>query len=156
MIRRLARLSVSMAALNLVAVVPAIAMGAQSADAYNLSAGPTFHSSADRINRDVTYTFTLLNGSSRAVFIRRVGRSAPGLVLRKPSSWYRVRMVPPHRSISETVTFYVSDCSEVPKGSWPIHMDAALNRTHWQRINLELTMAGTAQWQTSMADSVCS
>jgi hypothetical protein len=155
LINRLLRTTALIALLTLGASGPAMATGSRSANSYDLSTGPTFQSGGDRIHRNVTYTFTIVNGSSRDVLIRRVGQSGPGLKLLIPSGWEDTRTIRPHKSISETVKFHVSNCAKVPKGTWPLTMDASWNTGTWQRVSLQLTTAGPLQWQKFIADSVC-
>ena len=161
------------AAVSLVAVLTlgtgdlVMATGFPSASRYALSAGPTFQAYGDRIHRYVSYTFTLVNGSSRKILIRKIGQNGPGLQLLVPSgSGKTQKLVPPsgvgttqtvspHKSIRLTVWFHVSDCAKVPKGSWPLTMDVAWSTSKWQRVNLQIASAGSMRWQKFIADSVC-
>lgn len=145
----------------------AMATGFPSASKYDLSTGPTFRSYGDRIHKYISYTFTLVNGSSREVLIRKIGQNGPGLQLLVPSGSGKTQKfippsglgtthtVPPHKSIRLTVWFHVTDCAKVLKGSWPLTMDAAWSASKRQRVNLQISSAGSMQWQNFIADSVC-
>ena len=155
------------AVLTFGSVAPVMAAGYQSASKYALSTGPTFQTYGDSIHKYVSYTFTLVNGSSRQVLIRKIGQNGPGLQLLiasrsggrqtlSPKSRTRTtKKVLPHKSIRLTVWFHVSDCAKVPNGDWPLAMDVSWNARTWQRVNLQMTSAGSMQWQKFIADSVC-
>jgi hypothetical protein len=165
---RLLRIGALAAVLTLGVSDLAMAAGIRSASDYFLSTGPTYQMYGDRIHRYVSYTFSLVNGSSRAVLIRKVGQNGPGLQLLVPSgSGMTQKLIPPsglgkthtvlpHKSIRLTVWFYVSECAKVPKGSWPLAMDAAWRTSTWQRVGLQMQSAGSVQWQRSLTGFVCS
>lgn len=134
----------------------AMAAGIHSASDYSLSTGPRFQTTGDRTHKNVSYTFSLVNGNSRDVLVRDVGQSGPGLQLIVPSGWGKTRTVLPHKSMNLTVTFHVSDCVKVPTGSWPLKMQVAWKAGKWQLVNLQMTNAGSMQWQKFIANSVCS
>ena len=143
------------------------AAGIRSASTYFLSSGSTIQMSGDRIHKDVSYVFTLVNGNARKVFVRGIGRSGPGLELLVPrGSGTTMRLDPPsgpgtthtvpaHKSIRLTVWFHVSDCSTVPRGSWPLTMDVAWSPGKWNRVGLQMTSGLSVQWQKSLANLVC-
>jgi hypothetical protein len=146
---------------------PVMAAGNRSASVFLLSTGSTYQMSGDRIHKYVSYTFTLLNGSSRQVLVNKIGQNGPGLQLLVPSGSGmtqklvpssgpgKTQTIPPHKSIRLTVWFRVSDCATVPKGSWPLTMEAAWSSGKWQRVSLGLTSGLSVQWQKSLANLVC-
>lgn len=145
----------------------AVATGISNANIYDLSTGPTFQTYGDRIHRYVGYTFTLVNGSPRDVDVRHIGQNGPGLQLLVPEGSGtasklvqpvgpgKIRIVRAHGSIRLTVWFHVSNCTTVPKGSWPLTMDVGWSTKKLQRLRLQVTSAGSLQWQRFLADSVC-
>jgi hypothetical protein len=133
----------------------ALAAGIRSASGYNLSTGPAFRVTGDTIHRNASYTFTLVNGSSREVLVRNIGQVGPGLRLLVPSGGEKNRTVLPHKSISVTIEYHVSDCATVPTGSWPLTIDAAWKAGKWQRVSLQLLNAGSMQWQKFIAHAAC-
>jgi len=145
----------------------AMAAGIRSARAYFLSAGPTFQMYGDRIHKDVSYTFTLVNGNSRRVLVRKIGQNGPGLELLvprgtgtmqklvSPSGPGTTHTIQAHKSIRVTVWFHVSDCATIPRGSWPLMMDAAWSPGNWERVGLQMTGGLSVQWQKSLANLVC-
>jgi hypothetical protein len=157
----------SLAVLIILGASPAMATGIRSADTYFLSTGPTFQMFGDRLHKDVSYTFTLVNGNSRKVFVREIGQNGPGLELLVPRrSGTTQRLLPPsepgvthalqaHKSIRLTVWFHVSNCATVPRGSWPLTIDVAWSSGKWQRVGLRMTSGLSVQWQKSLADLVC-
>jgi hypothetical protein len=146
----------------------ALADGVRGASDYFLSTGPTYSMSGDRVHKYVSETFTLTNGNSREVLVRRIGRNGPGLQLlvstgsgmnqklAPPSRPGKTRIVPPHKSIRLTVWYHVSDCAKIPKGPWPLTMDVAWSTAKWQRVNLQLPSVPTVPWPRSMTDWSCS
>lgn len=146
----------------------AMATGIRSADDYFLSTGPTYQAYGDRIHQYVSETFTLTNGNSRDVLVRRIGQNGPGLQLLvssgsgktqkliPPSGPGKTRIVPPHKSIRLTVWYHVSDCAKVPKGSWPLTMDVAWSSGKWQRVGLQMPSTPSVQWQMALTGWVCS
>jgi hypothetical protein len=146
----------------------AMATGNLSANIYGLTTGPTFQSYGDRIHRYVSYTFTLVNGSSRDVDVRHIGQNGPGLQLLVAvrsgtgsklvplTGLGKIQIVPAHRSIRLTVWFHVSNCTAVPKSFWPLTMDAGWSTKKLQRVSLQMSSASSLQWQKSLSDSVCS
>ena len=65
----------------LVTGVPAMASGFPNANTYGLTTGPTFQTYADPVHKYVSYTFTLVNGSSRDADIRQIGQNGPDMQL---------------------------------------------------------------------------
>ena len=164
--RRLIRIG-SLAVMIILGASPAMATGIRSADTYFLSTGPRYQMFGDRLHKDVSYTFTLVNGNSRKVFVREIGQNGPGLELLVPrGSGTNQRLLRPsepgvthqiqaHKSIRLTVWFHVSKCATVPRGSWPITIDVASSLGKWQRVGLRMTSRPSVQWQKSLADLVC-
>jgi hypothetical protein len=142
--------------LTLVTAVPAFAAGTPNAGTYFLSTGRNFHTYADTVQRNVSYTFTIETGSSHEVLLREFGRSGPGLQLLISSTWRTTRIIAPHKSISVTVRYHVIDCAEVPGGNWPLKVEASWNGGEWHVITVQIPSAGLGEWQKSIADSVCS
>ena len=151
----------------LVTGVPAMASGFPNANTYGLTTGPTFQTYADPVHKYVSYTFTLVNGSSRDADIRQIGQNGPGMqLLVSVGSGMASKLVPPtgpgriqtvlaHKSLRLTVWFRISNCATVPKGSWPLKMDVGWSTQKLLRVSLTMTSAGSLQWQKFLADSVC-
>lgn len=152
---RILRVAILVVGMILGTVNVSMAMSGRSASNFNLSAGNTFQSSADRIHQNVSYSFTLVNGSSRKVFVRKFGSNGPGLKLLVPAGWTLLRTIEPHKSIGVTVRFHVSDCSKVPRAPWPLPFEVSVKTGKWQVANLPLMSADSIQWQRFLADSVC-
>jgi hypothetical protein len=131
------------------------ASSGQNASRFNLSPGRTFQTTADRIHQNVSYTFTLVNGSSREVFVRKFGANGPGLKLLVPHDWTNLRTIGPHKSIGVTVRYHIGDCNEVPRTPWPLPLEVSLKTGKWQLASLHLLSAGSIQWQKFLADAVC-
>lgn len=134
----------------------AMATSSRSAGDYSLSTGPRFQLTSNKVHKNVRYTFTLVNGSSREILIRDVGRGGAGLQLLKTAGWTKTQMIRPHKSMRETLSFHVSNCSKVPKGSWPLTMEASWKLSKWRLVSLQPVSPGSLEWQTFLADSVCS
>lgn len=91
--------------------------GAKSAAGYSLSIGATYQMTGDRVHKFVSYTFTLVNGTSREVLVRQFGRNDPDLALPvptgtgtkqkliAPSEPEQTQIVPPHESLRLTIWF---------------------------------------------------
>ncbi len=164
---RLAALAALAAAFALSTVNFAAAAGTPSASIYSLSPGPKTQTTSDRIHKIVSYTFTVVNGNSRRVLLRRIGQNVPGLELLVPNgSGTKQNLIPPsgpgkthviraHMSITLTVWYRVSDCANVPKGPWPLAMDVAWSSEKWQRVALQLPSA-SVPWPKSLTSFVCS
>jgi hypothetical protein len=135
---------------------PAFAANAPNAETYFLSTGTKWDVNADTVNRDVGYTFSIETGLSRAVLVREIGRSGPGLQLQNLPTWRTTRTIPPHKSISVTLRYHVSDCATVPNGDWPLRLEASFKGGAWHVITMQINSGpGTPEWQKSIADSVC-
>jgi hypothetical protein len=153
-------------AVSLVAVLTlgignlAMASGIRSANDYFLSTGPTFEVRGDRIHKNVSETFTIVNGNSRTVLVRQIGQNGPGLQLLIPhkliplSGAGPTHKVPPHGSIQLIIWYHVSDCAGVPKGSRSLTMEVAWTSGKWQRVSLQMP-SGPVPWPRSMTDLVC-
>jgi hypothetical protein len=145
----------------------ATAAGIPSARRYSLSTGPTYQLSGDRIHRDVSETFTLVNGSSHRVLVRRIGLNGSGLQLlaAEGSGTTRTlipstgsgptRSIPPHASLRLRVWYHVTDCATVPKGRWPLTLEVARDRGRWQRVRVSMPSGPPVPWPRSMTDLVC-
>ena len=146
----------------------AMAAGIRSANDYFLSTGPTYQVSGDKIHEYVSETFTLVNGNSREILVRKIGQNGPGLQLLvssglgksqkliPPFGPGKTQSVPPHKSIRFTVWYHVSDCAAVPKGSWSLTLDVAWRSGKWQRVSLQMPSDPSVPWPRSMTDFVCS
>ena len=139
----------------------------RNASDYFLSTGPTSQSTVDVQHRNVSETFSLVNGNSRNVYVRRIGADGPGLVLRKstgaaltggltlPTGPGMTWTVPPHQSIQLAVSFHVSDCSKVPKGAIPLTLDVAWRLGNWHRVSLQMPSEPLSPWPRSLTSLVC-
>ena len=144
----------------------AIASGAQNANNYSLSTGSTFQMTGDRVHKNVSYTFTLINGNSSDVLVRDIGHSVPGLELLVPTgSGMKQKLIPPtgpgkakivlpHGAIRLTVWYHISDCAKVPKSSWPLTLSAAGESGNWQRVSISIP-SGTVPWPMSLTAFIC-
>jgi hypothetical protein len=143
--------------LALVTSAPTLASGAPNGETYFLSTGGDFGIYADTVHRNVSYTFTIETGSSHEVLVREIGRSGPGLQLLIPSTWRTKRVIAPHKSISITIRYHVSDCATVPGGDWPLRLEASWSGGVWHMITVQMPNFGTSapEWQKSIGDSVC-
>lgn len=165
--RRIIRVGALAAALTLSNTNWAMATGIQSANRFLLSTGSKIQETGDPIHKFVSYTFTIVNGNSRDVFIRDVGQNGPGLQLLVPSgSGMNLKLIKPfglgktltvlpHKSIGLTVWFQITNCAKVPVGNWPLPIDVSWGSGKWQRVGLQMPSPPSAQWQKFMADSVC-
>jgi hypothetical protein len=133
----------------------AAASNIRSAADYGLSTGPTFQSTGDKSDKDVRYTFTLVNGSSREIRVRIIKQSGQGLSLILPTRSILTRTIHSHQSISMTINLHVRNCSEVQNSTWPLTIDYSTNSINWQVVELAMTSAGDLQWQKFLANSVC-
>ena len=112
--------------------------------------------SGDTLRHDATYTFRLLNYSKNTVRVRYIGRSGNGLELLKPPGWVQGRTIPPHGSIPVTLSYHVTDCAGVVRGSWPLVFQASRIPGVWRWLSLSLTpLGGASQWQESVAREAC-
>ena len=165
--RRLAKVAALVTALVLSTVNMADAAGTPSASKYSLSTGPTYQSTGDKVHRFVSFTFTIVNGNSREIRIRQIGRNGPGLQLLVPAGSGMnqkfipptgpgvTRVIPAHKSIRLTVWYRVSDCAKVPHGSWPLAMNVAWSSGQWQQVALQMPSA-YVPWPRSITGFVCS
>jgi len=145
----------------------AMAAGTRSADSRFLSTGPDFQTYSDSGHKYVSETFTLVNGNSREILVRKIGQNGPGLQLLVPSgSRTTQKLIPPsgsgathavlrHKSIRLTVWYHVSDCAKVPRGSWPLTMDVAWTAGKWQRVRLQMPSNSSVPWPRSLTNLVC-
>ena len=164
---RLFRTGVLAAVLTLSASNLVSAAGIRSASHYFLSTGPTIQGFGDRTHKNVSETFTLVNGNSRIVLVREIGQNGPGLKLLVSSGSGTTQKliarsgpgttqrIPPHKSIRLTVWYHVSNCAKVPKGSWPLTMDVAWNSGKWRRVSLQMPSGASVPWPRSITDWVC-
>lgn len=141
--------------LNSIGNAPAIALGLRSASQYDIYSGNSFQTYSDKVNRFVSYTFTLANGSSDDFLVKDIGRSGPGIRLVKTKNWSRSRDIKAHSSIDVSISFHVDDCVLVPKNFWPVTLDIYSASTKWHRVTLGLLTAGSRQWQSYLVEAVC-
>ncbi len=112
--------------------------------------------SGDTVRHDATYTFRLLNYSKNPVRVRYIGRSGKGLELLKPPGWAEGRTIRPHGSVPVTLSYHVTDCAGVVRGSWPLVFQASRISGVWRWLSLSLTpLSGASQWQESVAREAC-
>lgn len=161
------RISLCATGMALLACTPVFAAGSHSASSYALSTGPTFGVFGDKLHKNVSETFSIVNGNSRQVFIEKIGKNGPGLQLlvasgfgktRKlevPSGARRIYRIPAHKSLRITVWYHVTDCAKVPTGSWPLSLDVAWNSENWRRVNLQISATPSVPWPKSMTRWVC-
>lgn len=137
--------------------VPAAAGQTRNASEYFLSAGPSSSTFFDPHHRDFTETFTLVNGNSRKAYVRRVGSDGPGLqLLSSPTQQSNIETILPHKSVRLVVSFHVSDCSLVPKSSWPLTMDFSWRITGvWHRVSLRMQGDPSSSWPWSETSHLC-
>jgi len=164
---RLPVLALLVAALTLGTVNAAIASGTQNENNYSLSMGSTFQMTGDRVHKNVSYTFTLINGNSSIVHVRDIGNSVPGLDLLVPTGSGmkqklipltgpgKTQIVPPHGAIRLTVWYHISDCAKVPKRSWPLTLSAAWESEKWQSVSIPVS-SGSVPWPRSVTEFICS
>ncbi len=145
------------AVLSIGASVSAAATRTRSASYYFLSAGPSWSTFFDPHHHNFTEMFTLVNGNSRDAYVRRVGSNGPGLqLLNTPVQRSNIETILPHRSVRLVVSFHVSNCALVPKGSWPLTMDFAWRVTGtWHRISLQMESGPSSPWPRSETASLC-
>ena len=165
--RRFVMSIVLTAVLTLEIVSVAAAQGAQSINNFSLTTGATYQMTGDRLHKYVSYTFTLLNGDSREVLVREISRNVPGLQSLVPTGSKMdqklipskgpgiAQLVPPHKALRLTVWFYVSDCANIPKVSWPLTLYAAWRGGKWQRVRIQIS-SGSVPWPRSLTSFVCS
>ncbi len=163
----LLRISVLAFGMTLLVCTPVFAAGGQSASSFSLSTGPTFGVSGDKLHKNVSETFSIVNGNSRQVFLEKIGKNGPGLELlvasgsgktRKlevPSGTRRIYRIPAHKSLRITVWYHVTDCATVPTSSWPLSLDVAWNSANWRRVNLQMPGTPSVPWPRSMTRWVC-
>ena len=153
---------VALGAVNL-----AMAAGIPRASRYFLSTGPTYQLSGDRVHKYVSETFTLVNGGSRQVLVRRIGQNGSGLQLLVTEGSGKTqtlipstgsgptRSIPPHASLWLRVWCHVTDCATVPRGRWPLILEVARRRGEWQRVSVSMPSGPSVPWPRSMTDLVC-
>ncbi len=161
------RICVCASGITFLACTAVFAAEGQSASSYSLSTGPTFEVYGDKLHRNVSETFSIVNGSSRQVFIEKIGKNGPGLQLlvasgsgkikklEVPSGTRRIYRLPAHKSLRITVWYHVTDCAKVPTGSWPLSLDVAWNSENWRRVNLQMPGTPSVPWPKSMTRWVC-
>jgi hypothetical protein len=127
----------------------------RSASDYGLSTGPIFQSTGDKLDMDVSYTFTLVNGSSQNVRVRVINENGRGLAVIVPPHSNETRDILSHRSIKETIDLHVSSCGAVRNAPWPLPIEVSSSSNGWRVVSVDMTSAGPLQWQKFLANSVC-
>jgi hypothetical protein len=136
-----------------IALAPWTSAAGLDASAFTLVTGLRSSTYADTAHHDVSYTFSIVNGSGRPVYVRDLGRSNGAFILVRSPGWGRAVRVPAHGSTTVTVRFHVARCAPLPVGSNALTLQASFTRARWRTVNLEMNVPGG--WGRSLARAAC-
>jgi len=121
----------------------------------NVYQGTSFTSNVDFADKVVTYSFALENYNNFGIYVRHVGADLQGVALQKTTAWSTPRLDNPEGSLSETITFKILNCSEIPRGQVDATLQVRSISGPWQTLKLPLMGDGAQQWQTGLFLGIC-